>query len=75
MLGSHAGQGPWTIKPGTAGVYVVTDDPDGIRERALTTAADVGDILEQEYGSRDVQIRDPEGNLWNFGTYPGEPLT
>jgi uncharacterized glyoxalase superfamily protein PhnB len=75
MLGSYTGQGPWTIKPGTAGVYVVTDDPDGVRERGLTTGAEVGDIVEQDYGSRDVQIRDPEGNLWSFGTYRGEPRT
>ncbi len=75
MLGSYTGTGPWTIQPGTAGVYVVTNDPDGVRERALTTSAEVGDVAEQDYGSRDVLIRDPEGNLWSFGTYRGEPRT
>jgi uncharacterized glyoxalase superfamily protein PhnB len=24
---------------------------------------------DQEYGSRDFTVRDPEGNLWSFGTY------
>ena len=73
MLGSYTGEGPWTIRPGTAGIYVVTQDPDGVRERALTTNAEVSEMEEQDYGSRDVRIKDPEGNLWSFGTYRGEP--
>jgi len=73
MLGSNKPDSVWSIAPGTAGIYVVTDDPDGVRERALTTKAEVSDITEQEYGSRDVRIKDPEGNLWSFGTYRGEP--
>jgi uncharacterized glyoxalase superfamily protein PhnB len=24
---------------------------------------------DQDYGSRDFTVRDPEGNLWAFGTY------
>ena len=30
-----------------------------------------------DYGSRDYAALDPEGNLWNFGTYrpaPGDPV-
>jgi uncharacterized glyoxalase superfamily protein PhnB len=73
MLGSYSPDKVWSIKPGTAGIYVVTDDPDGVRERALTTKAEVGEMEEQDYGSRDVRLRDPEGNLWSFGTYRGEP--
>jgi len=72
MLGSYSPDKVWSIKPGTAGIYVVTDDPDGVRERALTTKAEVGEMEEQDYGSRDVRLRDPEGNLWSFGTYRGE---
>ena len=26
-----------------------------------------------DYGSREFGLRDPEGNLWSFGTYRGEP--
>lgn len=73
MLGSDKPDSVWSIKPGTAGIYVVTDDPDGVRERALTTEAEVSEMTEQDYGSRDVRIRDIEGNLWSFGTYRGEP--
>ena len=25
-----------------------------------------------DYGSEEVGLRDPEGNQWSFGTYPGE---
>jgi uncharacterized glyoxalase superfamily protein PhnB len=24
---------------------------------------------DQDYGSRDFSVRDPEGNIWAFGTY------
>jgi len=26
-----------------------------------------------DYGSHGFTARDPEGNLWSFGTYRGEP--
>jgi uncharacterized glyoxalase superfamily protein PhnB len=73
MLGRHKPDAPWSREPGSAGVYVVTDDPSAVRERALTTKAEVGAVVEQDYGSRDVQVKDAEGNLWDFGTYRGEP--
>jgi len=25
--------------------------------------------MDTDYGSRDFTVRDPEGNLWAFGTY------
>jgi uncharacterized glyoxalase superfamily protein PhnB len=32
--------------------------------------ADVAvEIMNTDYGSRDFTLRDPEGNLWAFGTY------
>jgi uncharacterized glyoxalase superfamily protein PhnB len=27
------------------------------------------DLMETDYGSRDFTLRDPEGNVWAFGTY------
>ena len=27
------------------------------------------DIVTQDYGGRDYTCRDPEGNVWTFGTY------
>lgn len=27
------------------------------------------ELTDQDYGSREFTARDPEGNLWSFGTY------
>jgi uncharacterized glyoxalase superfamily protein PhnB len=64
----------WQREPGTFGAYVVTDDPDGLHDRALKAGATiVMGLTDTDYGSRDFIARDPEGNLWSFGTYPGAP--
>jgi uncharacterized glyoxalase superfamily protein PhnB len=61
------------------GVYLVVDNPDAYYERARAAGADVASpITDQDYGSRDFTLRDPEGHLWAFGTYDmsrgtGEP--
>jgi uncharacterized glyoxalase superfamily protein PhnB len=74
MLGSHRDDG-WALQPGTFGAYVVTDDPDGLHDRALKAGATVvRELNETDYGSREFGVRDPEGNLWSFGTYRGEPV-
>lgn len=26
-------------------------------------------LTDQDYGSREFAVADPEGNLWSFGTY------
>jgi uncharacterized glyoxalase superfamily protein PhnB len=26
-----------------------------------------------DYGSHEFTVKDPEGNIWSFGTYRGEP--
>jgi uncharacterized glyoxalase superfamily protein PhnB len=77
MLGSAEGRAPddqWSLQPGVFGAYVVTADPDTVCARARAAGADVFiDLHETDYGSRDFAVRDPEGNRWSFGTYPGEP--
>ena len=74
MLGSHKPEGPFTQQPGTSAAYVVTADVEAVLARARAVGADAPDApTEQEYGSREVSLRDPEGNHWTFGTYPGEP--
>jgi uncharacterized glyoxalase superfamily protein PhnB len=56
--------------PGTSSVYLVIDDPDAVHDRVVAAGGDVvSPLSDQDYGSRDFSVRDPEGNLWSFGTY------
>ena len=74
MLGSVSeGDERFSQGAGRTSVYVVVDDPDSLHARARDAGADI--IMEptdQDYGSRDFAARDPEGNLWSFGTYRPE---
>jgi uncharacterized glyoxalase superfamily protein PhnB len=64
----------WPLAPGSFGAYVVTDDPDGLFARASAAGAEIlAGVHDTDYGSRDFTVRDPEGNRWSFGTYPGAP--
>ena len=59
-------------KPGTAYIYVVTDAPDALFDRATAAGAEVvRGLRDEDYGSRGFTVRDPEGNSWSFGTYRG----
>ena len=59
--------------PGTMGVYVVTAHPDELAARAESLGAQFIRPLktEEDYDSRGFSVKDPEGNSWSFGTYPG----
>ena len=60
-------------QPGNDSVYVVCDDPDALFARATAAGAEVvRELKDEDYGSRGFSVRDPEGNLWSFGTYGGE---
>jgi uncharacterized glyoxalase superfamily protein PhnB len=55
---------------GRTTVYVAVDDVDPLHDRAKAAGAEIVMAPEdQEYGSRDFAARDPEGNIWSFGTY------
>ena len=59
--------------PGGDSVYVVCTDPVALFERATKAGAEVvRGLVDEDYGSRGFTVRDPEGNLWSFGTYSGE---
>ncbi len=74
LLGPHRRNGPFTQQPGSSAAYVVTADVEAVMRRAHQAGIAYPDSpTEQDYGSRDVTLRDPEGNQWIFGTYPGEP--
>lgn len=54
----------------TVSIYVVVADPDAHHERARAAGAEiVRELTDEDYGSREYSARDPEGNLWSFGTY------
>jgi len=54
----------------TDGLYLATEDADALHARVKAAGAEiVRPLTDTDYGSRDFACRDPEGNLWNFGTY------
>ena len=54
----------------TQSPYIVVTDADTIYQQAKSTGAEiVVEIADQDYGGRLFSCRDPEGHLWNFGTY------
>jgi uncharacterized glyoxalase superfamily protein PhnB len=56
--------------PGSAAIYVVVEDTDAHHARAAEAGAEiVMGLHDTDYGSRDYTARDPEGNVWSFGTY------
>ena len=77
MLGSDdRDESPFSQTPtGGASVYVVTQQPDGLYERATAAGVElVRGLVDEDYGSRGFSVRDLEGNIWSFGTYRGHPL-
>jgi uncharacterized glyoxalase superfamily protein PhnB len=74
MLGSAGRDEVFTQRPtGSGSTYVVTDEPDKLHARAAEAGAElVRDLQDEEYGSRGFSVRDPEANIWSFGTYRGE---
>ena len=57
----------------TDSLYVAVDDADDLHAAVAAAGAEiVMPLRDTPYGSRDFACRDPEGNLWSFGTYrPG----
>jgi uncharacterized glyoxalase superfamily protein PhnB len=50
-------------------VYVALGNIDAHHARAKDAGAEVGELVDQDYGSREYVAKDPEGNTWSFGTY------
>lgn len=54
----------------TDAVYLAVDDPDALYAKVKASGARIEmELQDTDYGSRDFSARDPEGGLWNFGTY------
>jgi uncharacterized glyoxalase superfamily protein PhnB len=79
MLGS-AGPNPFGMKTAkelgavNQGIYSIVDEGlDAHYERAVAAGAEVVlPLHDTDYGSREYLVRDPEGNIWSFGTYRPE---
>jgi uncharacterized glyoxalase superfamily protein PhnB len=77
MLGSakDTEYGKLLVRPRAAGgvtmsVYVIVGDADAHFARAKAAGAEITrEPVTQDYGGRDYTSKDPEGNVWTFGTY------
>jgi uncharacterized glyoxalase superfamily protein PhnB len=74
MLGSEGGGSDEYDRvappPGGSAIYVYLEDVDGHHERASAAGAEVvRELRDEDYGGRGYSVRDPEGNVWTFGSY------
>jgi uncharacterized glyoxalase superfamily protein PhnB len=75
MLGSDRDDRLAGRREGKGWLYVAVDDADAACARARAAGAEiVTEPFDQDYGSRDFVARDPEGNIWSFGTYRPAPV-
>jgi uncharacterized glyoxalase superfamily protein PhnB len=50
--------------------YIIVEDADKHYARAVAAGAEiVVEIKDEDYGGRVYSCRDPEGHVWNFGSY------
>jgi uncharacterized glyoxalase superfamily protein PhnB len=51
-------------------IYIAVTDTDALYEQAKAADATIlREPYDTDYGSRDFMCRDPEGNVWSFGSY------
>jgi uncharacterized glyoxalase superfamily protein PhnB len=54
----------------TIGLYLIVEDVDAHAKRARAAGAEIIDGPDDKgYGGRGYSARDPEGNVWSFGSY------
>ena len=54
----------------TQAAYIIVEEVDKHYERAIDGGAEIIiDIKDEDYGGRGYSCRDPEGHIWNFGSY------
>ena len=68
MFGDDAGGTVHNV--GGSAVYLISDDPDAVFDKAVAAGATVlREMADQDYGGRGGSVEDPEGNHWSFGSY------
>ena len=61
---------PADVGIATQSAYVVVKEIDAHYQRAMDAGAEiVMEIADQDHGGRLYSALDPEGHLWNFGSY------
>lgn len=56
--------------PNTQSAYVIVDDPKALHDRSVEAGAEIVMPLQYpEYGGAFFACRDPEGHVWNVGSY------
>jgi uncharacterized glyoxalase superfamily protein PhnB len=69
MIGT-AGAGDPQFETSHSSIYVFVDEADALFGRARAAGAEITrELTDMDYGSREFSARDPEGNVWSFGTY------
>ncbi len=76
QIGSAGTSGnPFSERPtGTESLYVITADPEAVFKRCRDAGVDIvraPETPDYDPGGLVFTIRDPEGNLFSFGTYGG----
>ena len=78
MLGSEneSDYGKWLSTPkdikglNTQAPYVIVEQIDEHYKKAVQEGAEILiEIKDEDYGGRAYTCRDPEGHIWNFGSY------
>ncbi len=54
----------------TVSPYLIVDDADAVYEKVKASGGEIViEIKDEDYGGRGFSCRDPEGHIWNVGTY------
>ncbi len=54
----------------TQSAYIIVEEIDEHYQRAIAAGAEIVlDIKDEDYGGRGYSCLDPEGHMWNFGSY------
>ncbi|EUA65989.1 putative glyoxalase/bleomycin resistance protein/dioxygenase [Mycobacteroides abscessus] len=61
------------LEPEPRAAYGRDRDPTPCTSGSCQEADIVRPLRKTDYGAHEFAVRDPEGNLWSFGDYTGEP--
>ena len=65
---------PFLHPPGEESLYVITPDPWSVWERCQAAGGEVMRPPEEPHydpGGMGFTVKDPDGNIWSFGSYAG----